>query len=223
MAYTKITIADKTGKLPGLNTNVRYEKLDRAEKPKITKKVGGKVVEERTVYNDTVLLPGMTRKVVCDDEGNVYSREQVTYWLNDEQVSEKSETKVFEISSFEPLSKYTDEFVIDKYYELSPDTNGHKKDFDKDVARRANLVGMRKLWEYLNANALVARGEFNTSSRGFINSDGYIRAVCFGNAWGLEVGIFSEKKEFRHLEEGIPEAYAATKPAAGQPVKIKRI
>lgn len=221
-AYSKVSITDKTGMVPGLMTNVRYEKLDRAEKPKIVKKVNGIHVEERTVFEDTVLLPGMTRKVWCDEEGNVYSKEQVTYWIGEDQVAEKSETKVFEITSFEPIQRYTDEFVIGKYYELSPDTNGHKKDFDKEMARRANLSGMRKLWEYLRENNVVARGEFNTSSRGFVCSDGYIRAVSFGNKWGLEVGIFSETKEFRHLEEEVPESLKV-EAKQGSPLKLKRI
>ena len=48
------------------------------------------------------------------------------------------------------------------------------------------------------------------SSRGFVPSDGYIRAVEFGNHWGLEIGVFKEQKIFEHLQESIPSMPAAT-------------
>jgi hypothetical protein len=94
--------------------------------------------------------------------------------------------------------------VIASYYETYPDDNGMKKDFDRERAKSSNLSQMRKLWEHLDANQLVARGEFCTSSRGFVASDGYLRAVKFGNKWGIEIGVFKEEKVFEHLNEGLP-------------------
>ena len=98
------------------------------------------------------------------------------------------------------MANYTDSYVLSKYYELFPDEDGHKKDADKDQARRKNLVGMRALWEYLHTNAVVARGEFNVSSAGFLTTDGYIRSISFGNKWDLEIGVFKEEKIFQHLQ-----------------------
>lgn len=55
---------------------------------------------------------------------------------------------------------YTDDYVIAKYYEIFPSDNGMKKDIDRDIAKKVNLSQMRRLWDYLNDNKLVARGEF---------------------------------------------------------------
>jgi hypothetical protein len=96
-----------------------------------------------------------------------------------------------------------------------------KKDIDREVAVRSNLSSMRKLWEYLRENKKVARGEFCPSSRGFVASDGYVRAVEFGNKWGLEIGIFKEEKIFTHLNEGIPDA--STIPQQQSTKKLKMV
>ena len=76
--------------------------------------------------------------------------------------------------------------------------------FNKQIAINSNLVGMYKLWEYLNNTQQVARGEFNISSKGFVASDGYIRALSFDVRWGLEIGVFKEAKAFSHLQTKIP-------------------
>ena len=74
------------------------------------------------------------------------------------------------------------------------------------MAVRTNLAGMYRLWEKLTKEEVVARGEFCTSSRGFVASDGYIRAICVDNGkWGLEIGVFKEEKIFEHLQEGKPD------------------
>lgn len=169
--------------------------------------VNGKEVKERTVYNGKPLMPGDTQRMFMDDEGKSYLREEISFIYEGEAVQEISQTKVFSITEFAPLSDYTDKYVIDKYYELMPDDNGMTKDFDREQAIKGNLVQMRRLWEYLHSNKVVARAEFNISSRGFVASDGYIRAIEFDKSkWGLEIGVFKEAKVFMHLEEQVPDS-----------------
>jgi len=195
----------------GISANVRYENLSRMKRPEITAKTPtGKIAKERYVVNGKVVQQGeMTRQWV-DDDGNVYGKTELSFWNGEEQVLENTQTKVFEISGYQPLANYTDSYVISAYYELSPDDNGMKKDFDRERAKSTNLFQMRKLWEYLDEKKVVARGEFCTSSRGFLLSDGYLRAVSFGNKWGIEIGVFKEEKVFEHLNEGIPQQVIET-------------
>jgi len=194
---------------PDVNFNVKYEKLDKASRPDVVAKApDGSVVKERTIYQGQVLTPGSTQKKWCDDKGNMYQKQDLKFYYEDEEVEENSQTKVFNIDGFQPLSNYTDSYVISKYYETFPSTNDMKKDFDREKARIVNLQGMKKLWDRLDKNQEVARGEFCTSSRGFVASDGYIRAIKFGNKWGLEIGIFKEEKIFEHLQEDVPEVPA---------------
>lgn len=220
MAY-KLNIS---GKDIGVNFNVRYENLAKAERPNIIAKApNGKEVKYKRVFQGQVLGEKATENKWLDDEGNVYAKSELTFWYEGQQVQENSQTKVFDISGFQPLNNYTDNYIIDKYYELYPDNNGMKKDFDRQKAIQGNLFQMRKLWEYLNENNVVARGEFCTSSRGFIASDGYIRAIKInGNKWGLEIGVFKEEKIFEHLQEGVPQEVKIQQPqSTGK--KLKRI
>jgi len=202
--------------------NVRYENLSRMERPEIVAKTPtGKIAKEKSVVNGVVLQQGQLTRQWVDDDGTIYGKSELTFWYNNEQVNENSQTKVMQLTGYQQLSNYTDNYVIASYYEIFPDDNGMKKDFDRDQAKRNNLFQMRKLWEYLNENKLVARGEFCTSSRGFVASDGYIRAVSFENKWGLEIGVFKEQKVFEHLNESVPEKVAA--PVATERKKIKMI
>jgi hypothetical protein len=180
--------------------------MSKAEKPDVVAKApNGKEVHERSTYQGQVLGPGSTQRQWVDDTGAIYSKQELTFWNEGEQVSEITQTKVLEIQGYQPISNYTDRYIIDKYYELSPSTNDMKKDFDKKMAESANLFQMRKLWEFLRSTNQVARGEFNTSSKGFIAGDGYIRAVEFdAKKWGLEIGVFKEEKVFQHLNEEVP-------------------
>lgn len=199
----------------GVNFNAKYEKLDKAKSPSIEAKApNGKAVKERTTYQGNVLGPGSTQRQWVDDDGNVFAKAELTFWYDGEQVSEIAQTKVMQIEGYQDLSNYTDSYVISKFYEVFPSDNGMKKDIDREVAVRSNLSQMRKLWEYLKDNKKVARGEFCASSRGFVASDGYIRAVEFGNKWGLEIGVFKEEKVFSHLNEGIPDPTKIAKPAS---------
>lgn len=201
MAY-KLNIVDNNLKV---NANVRYENLSKLERPEVVaKSPQGKVVKEKSVINGKVIQQGELTRQWVDDEGNIYGKTELSFFYNNEEVKENAQTKVFEITGYQPLANYTDNYVIASYYEIFPDDNGMKKDFDRARAVNSNLYQIRKLWEYLESNQVVARGEFCTSSRGFVASDGYLRAVKFGNKWGVEIGIFKEEKIFSHLNEGLP-------------------
>jgi hypothetical protein len=218
MAYN-IQIVDGS---QGVSFNAKYEKLDKAKPPSVEAKApSGKVVKERTTYQGNVLGPGSTQRQWVDDNGNAFSKAELTFWYDGEQVSEIAQTKVFQVEGYQDEKNYTDSYVISKFYEVFPSDNGMKKDIDREVAVRSNLSSMRKLWEYLKENKKVARGEFCPSSRGFVASDGYVRAVEFGNKWGLEIGIFKEEKIFTHLNEGIPDA--STIPQQQSTKKLKMV
>lgn len=198
MAYKLTVVEDKLG----LNFNVKWENLAKQKKPEVEAKApNGTIVKERTTYQGQVLPPGSTNRQWCDDTGTIYAKQDLQFFYNGEPVAEKEMTKIFKIQGYQDEKNYTDNYVISAYYELSPDINGMKKDFDKEVARITNLSQMRKLWEHLKNNKQVARAEFCTSSKGFQFTDGYIRAVEFGHLWGLEIGVFSQEKVFSHLQE----------------------
>ena len=205
-----------------LNVNVRYENLARAKKPEIVaKNQKGDIIKYQTVYNGKPLLPGSTNKKWLDDKGIEWSKQDLTFWMGDQQVEELEQTKVFEILGYQPVSNYTDNYVISAYYEIYPDDNGMKKDIDRNRAVQANASGMYKLWEHLHTTNQVARGEFCPASKGFVASDGYIRAIKNGEKnWALEIGVFKEEKVFQHMQEGIPTG--AEIPVADKP-KGKRV
>lgn len=189
----------------GVNFNTKYEKLDKEQRPKVVAKApDGSEVRESTVYNGQVLPPGSTQRKWCDSNGNQFAKQELKFFYEEEEVSEIDATSVFNIDGYQPLSNYTDVYVIGKFYELYPSTNDMKKDFDKEKARIVNLTGMKKLFDKLLSEKVVARGEFNASSKGFVAGDAYIRAVQFGNKWGLELGVFKEEKIFEHLQEEVP-------------------
>lgn len=217
MAYN-IQIVDGS---QGITFNAKYEKLDKAKSPSIVATApNGKVVKERTTYQGQVLGPGSTQRQWVDDDGVNYAKAELTFTYDGEPVSEITQTKVMQIEGYQDLSNYTDVYVISKFYEVFPSDNGMKKDIDREVAVRSNLSSMRRLWEYLKKENKVARGEFCSSSRGFVASDGYIRAVEFGNKWGLEIGVFKEEKKFAHLTEGVPDASTISVPTATKKLKM---
>ncbi len=130
-------------------------------------------------------------------------------------------TRVFEVEGYQELGNYTDMYVIDRFYEIYASDNDMKKDIDRERAIATNKTQMYKLWEYLKKENKVARGEFCPSSRGFIASDGYIRAIECEGKWGMEIGVFKEAKEFTHLQEGKPDAVAM--PQASKKKRVKMI
>ena len=201
MAYKLQIVDDKVG----VNFAIKYENLSRYERPEVEAKApDGSIVKERTTYQGQILPAGSTNRQWCDDKGTVYQKSQLKFYYQGQEVPENTQTKVLTISGYQPLKNYTDNYVIATYYELYPHNNDMKKDFDKETARVTNLSGMKKLFDYLDSNQLVARGEFCPSSKGFVASDGYIRAVKFGNKWALELGVFKEEKVFEHLNEEVP-------------------
>ena len=214
MAGYKLQIMDSS---KGFNFNSKYENLSKkSERPAIIAKTkeGNKIVKEKTLFQGEV-IQGRTERRYIDDEGNTYVKDELTFWCDIEgqsiQTAEISQTKVFQITSYEPLEKYTDHYIISAYYELSPSTNDMKKDIDKDIAISTNLSQMYKLYKYLMEGNLIARAEFCPSSRGFITSDGYIRPICIDkNKWTLELGVFKEAKNFMHMNEGEPIQHIAT-------------
>ncbi len=182
MAY-KLQVVDEQH---GISFNAKRDNLSNYKSPDIVATApNGNVVKERSVFQDQVLQPGDTTRQWCDDGGTQYSKKELMFKYEGEEVAENSMTKVFNVTSFEAESNYTDRYIIDKYYEIFPSANDMKKDIDKDLAIRANLSQMYKLWERLHNNGEVARGEFCVSSRGFVASDGYIRAIEIDKKWTL--------------------------------------
>ena len=221
MAAKKLTITDPTGTIPGLSINVRYEKMDREDPPSVVHKVGDLEVKNRAIYGDIILLEGMTRKGWVDVNGKEYQKEEIKHFYEGQEVAEKQLTKVYQITGFQSLKAFTDSYVIEKYYELTPDDDGFKKDFDRENAKNRNLIGMRKVWEHLNINNVVARAEFNASSAGYQAGDAYLRAVSFGNKWGVQIACFKEELIFQHLNESIPVPIEQV--SAKGPVRLKRV
>jgi len=217
MAY-RLNIVDSKN---GLSFNVRYENLAKAKRPSITaRNSDGKEIKQVTKYGDEILQKGSTRKAWVDDAGQEYSKTELNFWIDEQQVEEIDQTKVFDIEGFQPVCNYTDTYVISAYYEVYPDNNGMKKDIDRQKAEAANNTQMYKLWKYLDDNQLVARGEFNPASRGFIASDGYIRAIKVGGGWALEIGVFKEQKTFNHLQVGEPKAVKVKSKSKGSRIKL---
>ena len=184
----------------GFNMNVRFENMSRHKRPEIiAKNANGDIVKNTTVYQGNILGPGTTQKKWMDVKGNEYSKAELRFFMGDEEVEELSMTKVFDIEGYQDLSNYTDMYVIDRFYEIYPSDNDMKKDIDRKRAIACNTSQMYKLWEYLRKENKVARGEFCPASRGFIASDGYIRAIETDGKWGMEIGVFKEEKVFQHL------------------------
>ena len=213
MAYNLQIVDEKQG----INFNAKYQNLSTYKRAEIEAQApDGTVVKQRTTYQGTVLPPGSTQRQWVDDQGNVYTKNELKFFYEGEEVHEVSKTKVFKVEDFQPVPNYTDKYIIDKYYELFPSNNGMKKDYDREIATKANLSQMYKLWKYLTENDVVARGEFNVGTQGFTFSDGYIRAISIEGKWGLEIGVFKEEKIFQHLNEGQPKEVEATVQSGGR-------
>ena len=217
MAYNLQIVADE------ISFNCKYENLSKYKRPNVeAKAANGKVVHERSTYQGQILGPGATQRQWCDDDGNIYSKQELTFYYEGEPVEENTQTKVMQIDGYQPLANYTDNYVIDKYYEIFPSDNKMKKDIDRKVAVSTNLSAMYKLWEKLMNDQVVARGEFCVASKGFVASDGYIRAISIEGKWGLEIGVFKEEKIFQHLQEGEP-TQVKTAVQAGLKKRLKMV
>jgi len=201
----------------GITFNAKYRNMSNYKRPEIEAKApNGTIVKERSTYQGAVLVPGSTQRQWVDDNGNIYAKSELSFFYEGEPVQENSQTKVFRVEHFQPLPSYTDKYIIDKYYEICPSNNGMKKDIDREVAIRTNLSHMYKLWEYLTTTDMVARGEFCTSSRGFVASDGFIRAISIEGKWSLEIATFKEEKIFTQLHEGKPAEITKAVQAGGK-------
>jgi len=146
MAYNLQVVDEKNG----ITFNSKYENLSKYKKPDVEAKApNGNLVKERTVYQDKVLAPGSTQRKWMDEDNNQYAKSELVFTYEGEEVQENAQTKVFHVEQFQPLSNYTDMYVIDKYYEVYPSDNKMKKDFDREIAVKTNLSHMYKLWKYL--------------------------------------------------------------------------
>jgi hypothetical protein len=204
MAY-KLQVTDpKTG----VSFNCRYENLAKARKSLevLAKNDKGEEVVQATVFQGQVLRKGSTQRKWVDANDVEYSKDELKFFIGDQEVDEVSQTKVFEIADYQDMCNYTDMYVMSAFYEVFPDDDSMKKDIDRARAEQKNKSGMYKLWKYLMDNNKVARAEFCPASRGFMYSDGYIRPVQIDDTkWGLEIGVFKEQKVFQHLQEGVPQ------------------
>jgi len=109
MAYKLQIVEDKIG----LNIGVKYENMARMKRPVIEAKApDGKIVKERTTYQGQVLGPGATNRQWVADDGTVYSKQQLKFYYNGEEVQENSQTKVFTIQGYQTLKNYTDTYAI---------------------------------------------------------------------------------------------------------------
>src|SRR5665213_2436456 len=108
----------------GLKMEVKYENLDKLERPEIEAKLpDGTICKERTTYQGAVLAPGSTQRQWTDDQGNVFQKAQLKFFYQGQEVTENTQTKTYVITGYQPLKNYTDTYVISKYYELFPHNN----------------------------------------------------------------------------------------------------
>lgn len=190
------------------------------KKPKVIALHALREAKQRTkvIKSGVILKQGDTCKVWVDHDDDEISKDTVTFHLEDpdtqelsDPIDKVSQSRVFIGEKFDSDKSYTDEFIIDKYFELSPSDGNMEKDVDRAANVGANSRGMYQLWKRLYENNEVVMGEFNPSSAGFITSYGYIRAVQFdGSKWGLEIGVFKERKTFKHLQDGEPQVIQAS-------------
>lgn len=188
----------------GISCNVKYEPLNMSdkEKPKVIfKSREGKEVKLITVGENRA--PVGTFKAYLDADGKEYAKaDLITYDPDTNEVIDSYEsTTVFNILKYEPIGFYTDHYVVDKFYELSPSDDGKKKDIDRKLANDINLTGMKKLWDHLIENNVVAKAEFMATA-GYRPGAGYIRAIKInGTKWTMELGVFRQEKIFSHIQE----------------------
>ena len=116
-------------------------------------------------------------------------------------------TEVFEIKKFEPISAYTDKYIIDNYYSLEPSKGKSKTDQARAMQVKVNTAGMRKLYDYMITNKVVGRAELNLTSGGNLNTIAYVRAVPLNDAgdWTLEFGTFRQQKRYLWVGSAVVE------------------
>jgi len=188
----------------GISCNVKYEPLNMSDKdkPKVTfKSRDGKEVKLTTVGE--ARTPIATFKAYLDADGKEYAKADLIAYDPDtnEVIDSYESTSIFNILKYEPVTAYTNNYIVDKFYELSPSDDGKKKEIDRRLANDINLTGMKKLWDHLIESNAVAKAEF-IATAGYRPGAGYIRAIKInGSKWTLELGVFKEEKIFKHLQE----------------------
>ena len=101
----------------GINIQVKYENLSRQERPEVEAKApDGSAVKERTTFQGQVLGPGATQRQWVDDKGNAYQKSQLKFYYQGQEVQENTQTKIFEVSGYQDLKNYTDNYDSDKSF-----------------------------------------------------------------------------------------------------------
>ena len=113
MSY-KLQVVDEN---LSVSFNSKRDNLSNYSSPEILATASnGKVVKETSTYNGQVLGKGATQRQWCDEDGNFYAKADLTFTYEGEVVQENSMTKVFNVTSYEPASNYTDRYIIDKWH-----------------------------------------------------------------------------------------------------------
>jgi len=194
------------------SVDVKYERL-RGD----NRRVNGKEIQmdnygspktiKRTLDGKEVI--GKMTKSKSDGDGNLLPNdvEVLEYFVDVEgneipvQAKAFGRTEVMEVKSFVPLEYYTDRYIIDAYYQIMPSAGKSKKDYDKNITKRANTIGLKKLWDKLISTEQVAKAEFNMRD-GKLPNYAFIRAVQInGTKWTLEIGRYKQQKLFSWVEE----------------------
>jgi hypothetical protein len=116
--------------------------------------------------------------------------------------TKNDKTEVFEIVKWEPITNFTDKYIVDNYYQVKPSQGKSKKDFQRLACVNANTREMKKVWDYMAKNKVVGRGILNITSAGYLPTIAYLRPVSLdNNKWTLEIGMFKQSKVFTWVEE----------------------
>lgn len=171
---------------------------------------------KRKLVDKATLKPASTGYFYLDEDGKVWEKQELIWKLGDEVVGLSEMTTVLDIVEYRPLVDYTDFFNIEDYQEFDPDTSD--KDTKKDDIARLkanNMVGMKRLWDKLHNESVVAAADFYATTGSTKGSTALIRAISkmvmtadnqLKTMWGLEMGICKEEKIFNYLFEGEPTA-----------------
>ena len=229
MSYS-LKIVDNTA---GIAFDTKREKIVGTEQPAPQPySSDGKLLGRKNVDPNTNLPVSYTVKFL-DEQGNAFNKSEVIWKLDGEASQLSKMTTVFDILEYRPIQDYTDKFRIDDYQEIFADNGASSKkkisDFERDQTELANKVGMRKLWDKLMAEKVVAVGEFCTSTGSTKAGLAFLRPLHFMMAtdtgmvekWGMELGVCKEEKIFNHLYEGMPQVEISAVEGAGVPRRLK--
>ena len=193
------------------SVDVKYERL-RGD----NRKVNGKEIQMDNYGNPTTIkrtdsgleVTGKMTKTKYDEQGNTLPDDtninEFFVTVDGEEIPVTkgfTRTEVMQIKSFVPVEYYTDRYIIDAYYQLIPSGGKSKKDIDKAITSRANTIKLKKLWDKLIKENVVAKAEFNMRDSKLPNY-AFIRAIRInGTKWTLEIGRYKQAKVFSWIEE----------------------